>query len=77
MPLIPGDAGCTVGLSSELHTAILAGACGAVDGTALKALCYAIATAVCSHVTMNGTVIPTALIAPLGGGAVTGTGTIT
>lgn len=41
--------------------------------SALTALCEAIVT----HITTNALVMPTALVAPTGGGPVTGTGTIT
>lgn len=46
---------------------------------ALTALCDELAKAVINEIKANGTVLPTALIAPPGtaGGPVTGTGTIT
>lgn len=50
---------------------------GAADNAATTALCTALALAVVSHITTNGVVVPTLLVAPPGGGPVTGTGTIT
>lgn len=49
----------------------------AVDGDELTALCDAFAVAIVTHFTAAGVVLPTLLIAPAGGGPVTGTGTIT
>ena len=49
----------------------------AIDGAPLTAMCSAIASAVVSHLTTVGVVVPTALIAPSGGGPVTGVGTLT
>lgn len=36
----------------------------------------ALATAIVNHIKNNAVVMPTALVAPTGGGAVTGTGTV-
>lgn len=47
-----------------------------VDGSALDGLAGAIATAVVAEVTGHASVVPTLLVAPPGGGPVTGTGTI-
>jgi hypothetical protein len=47
-----------------------------VDNDALQAMCDEIGAAVVAHVTGAGVVMPTALVAPAGGGPVTGTGTI-
>lgn len=43
----------------------------------LDSYCLAIATATIAEITANGTVMPTALVAPSGGGPVTGTGKVT
>jgi hypothetical protein len=48
----------------------------AVAGEALDALCSAIATAVVLELTVNAMVLPLLLVAPPGGGPVTGTGKI-
>ena len=40
-------------------------------------LAQVIADAVVEHITNNAVVMPTALVAPTGGGPVTGTGTVT
>lgn len=50
---------------------------GAADNAATTALANAIATAVVDHIKNNAVVVPTLLVAPGGGGPVTGTGTIT
>jgi len=66
-------------LSATIKSEILARpAAGAVDGAALDALCEAIATAVISHLLSAGTarINPLGLIAPTGGGPVTGTGSL-
>lgn len=66
------------GLSAALKAKLLAnGATLAQDSSALQALCDEIAAAVVEHVTANAVVIPTLLVAPSGGGPVTGTGSIT
>ena len=49
----------------------------AQDNPALQALCDEIAEAVVTHITTSAVVVPTALVAPSGGGPVTGTGTVT
>lgn len=49
---------------------------GIVDNASLTAFCTAIASAVVAHITSSAQVVPTALVAPTGGGPVTGTGTI-
>jgi formaldehyde-activating enzyme involved in methanogenesis len=64
-------------LSATMRAAMLAvPAIGAVDGPALTALCNAIATTVVAHVTTFAVVTPTLMVAPTGGGPVTGTGTV-
>lgn len=80
MPLVAGDTDCTTGLSKRIYDArvALASTIGlADDKTALKADCYAIATAVVAEIVANAVVNPTLLVAPSGGGPVTGTGTVT
>jgi len=75
MAMVPGDASCTLGLSREIKTAILS-ACGtAQDNAELDGLCYAIASAIVLHISVNAEVVPQ-FMAPPGGGPVTGTGTI-
>jgi len=65
-------------LSAAIQANLLAnGDSNAVAGDALTALCDEIAAAVVTHLTSAGVVLPTALVAPSGGGPVTGTGTIT
>lgn len=84
MALIPGDAACTTGLSRRIYDALLAGGEGFSEGAAGKAMAHAIAVAVVDEITANATVaatVPgTGLIAPTGGGPVTGiasgTGTV-
>lgn len=61
-------------LAADLKTAKIT--CGAVDNPALTALCLAEAQAIAAFV-KKATVVPTLLVAPTGGGPVTGTGTIT
>jgi hypothetical protein len=46
------------------------------EGEALDALCLAIASAVILEFTVNAMVLPLLLVAPPGGGPVTGTGQI-
>jgi hypothetical protein len=50
---------------------------GAADNAVTTALANALASAVVSHITSSAVVVPTLLVAPGGGGPVTGTGTIT
>jgi len=57
------------------HLAVGAQENPALD-TFMAALATAIATAVVSHITANAVVNPTLLVAPPGGGPVTGTGGI-
>jgi hypothetical protein len=58
--------------------ALAAGApLNAVDGPALTALCDVISQACVEHMTANAVVLPLLLVAPPGGGPVTGTGTVT
>ena len=69
-----GDPDCSVGLSKELRDALLAEpATGAVDNAALKATCFAIATAVVAHVTATAAVT---VVTACPAGAGTGTGTV-
>lgn len=48
-----------------------------VPGPDTNAFCNAIAEAVVEHLQANAVVTPTALVAPSGGGPVTGTGKVT
>lgn len=68
------DATAIAALANDLKAAKIA--CGAADNPALTALCLAEANAIATFV-KKGTVLPTLLVAPTGGGPVTGTGTIT
>ena len=69
-------------LSTAMRAAILGkpsgeGHLNANDNAALTELCDAFAAAVVAHITSSAVVVPTALVAPPGGGPVTGVGTIT
>jgi cation transporter-like permease len=65
-------------LAVAIRAALLADATSkAVDNAALTALCQAIAGAVIAEITANATIVPALLVAPPGGGPVTGTGGIT
>jgi hypothetical protein len=65
-------------LATAIKSALLAnGATQAQDNAALQAMCTAIAGAVISEITTNATVVPALLVAPSGGGPVTGTGVVT
>lgn len=77
MPLVAGDPSCTTGLSKRIRDEILANVDSAIDGDQLRALAHAIAVAVVDEIQANATVLPTLLVAPGGGGPVTGTGTVT
>ena len=57
MALDAGDTGCTHGLSKRIHDNMLAGATGALEGTALKALAYAISTAVVAEIQANAVAV--------------------
>ncbi len=65
-------------LATAIHDAMVdpSRATGAVDGVALADMCSAIAEAVVQHITTHASVVPTLLVAPPGGGPVTGTGTV-
>ena len=77
--MIPGDATCTTGLAKRVHDAMATALGTKFDATDAdgKAFAFAIASAIYTILTTDATVTPTALVAPSGGGAVTGTGTIT
>lgn len=65
-------------LGAAIRTALLADAdTKAQDNDALTAVCNAIATAVLTEITTNAVVLPLLLVAPPGGGPVTGTGVVT
>jgi hypothetical protein len=64
-------------LAAAIKAALLADSDScAQDNDALTALCSAIASAVVTHITTLGTVVPGTLTAPPGGGPVTGLGRI-
>lgn len=64
-------------LSAAIRVGLLGnGASEATDNAALTAMCDAIATAVIAEITTNAVVVPTVLVAPPGGGPVTGTGSV-
>lgn len=65
-------------LSAAMKTALLADpGTGAVNNPALTKVCDAIAQAVVTHITTSAIVLPLLLVAPPGGGPVTGTGVVT
>jgi len=65
-------------LSAALKAALLADPnTTAQNNAALTAVCDAIAATVVAHITANAVVLPLLLVAPPGGGPVTGTGTVT
>jgi hypothetical protein len=65
-------------LANAIKEALLANpATGAQDNEALAAVCNAIATAIVAHITTTAVVVPALLVAPPGGGPVTGVGVIT
>ena len=65
-------------LGAAIKSLMLADAANtkAQDNAALTAVCNAIASAVIAEITANAMVFPLLLVAPPGGGPVTGTGTI-
>lgn len=79
MPLVKGDATCTTGMAKAVYDALIAttATTSIIAGAGTKAFAHAIAAAIYDEITTNAQVLPTALVAPVGGGAVTGTGTIT
>jgi hypothetical protein len=78
MAMVLGDATCAAGLSKRVHDALISafGEKFDADDVDGKALAFAVASAVYTILTTDATVMPTLLVAPSGGGAVTGTGTI-
>ena len=56
---------------------VAAGATPAGSATIAASIATAVAAAVIAEITSNASVLPTALVAPVGGGPVTGTGTVT
>jgi len=65
-------------LSAAMRAALLANPnTQALNNAALTAVCDAIASTVVSHITAAGIVLPLLMVAPPGGGPVTGTGVIT
>jgi hypothetical protein len=77
MPLIVGDSDCTFGLAKRIHDNLLFGCPSALDNVDFKSMCHGIASAVVAELTANATVLPALLVAPPGGGPVTGTGVVT
>ncbi len=64
-------------LSTAFRARLIAnGDSHAVDNAALTALCDELAAAVVDELTANAVVLPLLLVAPPGGGPVTGTGTV-
>lgn len=74
MPLQAGDLACTSGLSKRIHDVHVNA--GFVTSPDVRAFCHALASAIVDEITTNATVLPTLLVAPTGGGPVTGTGTV-
>jgi hypothetical protein len=65
-------------LSAAMKAALLANpSTQAIDNAALTAVCDAIAQSVVSHITASAIVLPLLMVAPPGGGPVTGTGVVT
>lgn len=77
--MTPPDPLCTTGLSKRIYDAL----CVALPapafnaGAAGKAFSFALASAIYTELTTAAVVAPTMLVAPSGGGPVTGTGAIT
>ena len=65
------------GLSTAIQNALKVHGWVREGSTELQQFCDDLAGAIVSHITANALVIPTALVAPSGGGPVTGTGTVT
>jgi len=64
-------------LSAAIRAELLSKGHGITDNVQLTDLCDSIAAAVVAHIIANAVVLPVLLVAPPGGGPVTGTGTIT
>lgn len=80
MALLAGTASHTAppgtGLAGEMYAAgVASGVMTANEASAL--FCTALASAIVAHITTNAVVVPALLVAPPGGGPVTGTGTVT
>ena len=74
MAMMAGDELCLTGLSATILAAFTGSGLDATSG--LRTLAHAIAVAVVDEIQGHAEVMPTALVAPSGGGPVTGTGTI-
>lgn len=74
MPLQTGDLACTIGLSKRIHDVHVDA--GFTTSPEVRAYCHSLAAAIVDEITTNATVEPTLLVAPTGGGPVTGTGKI-
>jgi len=75
MPLQTGNLACTTGLSKRIHDVHVNA--GFATSSDVRAFCHALACAIVDEITSNATVTPTLLVAPSGGGPVTGTGNVT
>lgn len=54
MSMIVGASDCSTGMAKALHDAFVANpASGTVDGAALKAFCFALATAIVNYIQAN------------------------
>lgn len=69
------DATAIAALATDLKNAKIA--CGAMENAALDTICLAEATAIVNCIKNHAVVTPLLLVAPPGGGPVTGTGTLT
>jgi len=76
MPLSAGDAASNTGLAGEIYTQLQT-LTFFQSGAAGEAFANKLAAAIVNHITAHATVLPTSLVAPGGGGPVTGTGSIT
>jgi hypothetical protein len=62
-------------LSAAIRAKLVARAFG-LDNTAMTQFCDDLASAIITEITANATVLPVLLVAPPGGGPVTGTGLV-
>lgn len=70
MPLVPASMASDIKTQLTLLPFVVAGA-------ELDAFCLAIATGIITNLVANAVVVPTSLVAPPGGGPVTGVGNLT
>jgi hypothetical protein len=71
------SAGMSAAIQAQLETIGWSWAGNAAYQAQVQAFCNALADAIVPYIQTNATVVPTALVAPSGGGPVTGVGTIT